>query len=847
MNAALFSGILNSLGQASLLIGAAWLFLLTQRKVSAECRSIACRIPMAAATAIVIVLTGQSLPTLAPLDARENTPIALPGGNGSLNENLLLTPTEEPDPATPIANSLIIITKPTSGPFYMPFGLAQSLIITWLTGAFFTFLTWLSSLAARRQMVQDSTLADGNLSWLAAAARQIDDWALVDELRLGAKPITPCVWGIFRTVLILPAYAAAWPTAMLKLVLIHECAHLRRRDPLWQMLRHLFVAMFWFHPLAWSLARYSQTADEQAADDRVLGTAADGPTYAELLVECARHFTLPPVLHQSTSAMAGITILTRRVEAVLDPGADRRPVHAAILLWYGAFFTLLVAASALAAPAISTQHDNEPTEPSSPTEEKPAPPPETPTSPEEPKPDIGPAPVKGPENPTSGRKKLAVHGIEEGKEINYILEADSITVKISGQAESPISSRTRLNLTEFESGEASGTVVLSGNSKNGGVYATARSIKLTQGPPRELIMTGWPKLTQGTQRIVGTKEDSSIVYSSGTGFVRPDACTVTEINPVSPPVPIPALESKEMPPDDRAFEWKKVPLKGRDYIPISLMARFYGFPHHSTDEGGNFELRSSTMAILGKNGSDAITINGIKFFLHWPVETASEEALISREDLSGVLDPVIRPNFIQPNDRVTTVVIDPGHGGSDFGAQSSLGKESTYTLDTAFRLQKRLEKFGIMVVLTRTEDDMTPLTERVNLAKTKPNSLLISLHFNGGSSNKRGMQTFYRDSEAGPIQSSSVALATAIHSYCLFKLRTVDLGIRSSKLTILTGQKQRPAILIECGFLSNPGEAAKIDSPDYRQSIAEAIASGVESYLKATSLKATNSFVPLRQ
>jgi N-acetylmuramoyl-L-alanine amidase len=109
------------------------------------------------------------------------------------------------------------------------------------------------------------------------------------------------------------------------------------------------------------------------------------------------------------------------------------------------------------------------------------------------------------------------------------------------------------------------------------------------------------------------------------------------------------------------------------------------------------------------------------------------------------------------------------------------------------------------------------------------------------------MQTFYRDSEAGPIQSSSVALATAIHSYCLFKLRTVDLGIRSSKLTILTGQKQRPAILIECGFLSNPGEAAKIDSPDYRQSIAEAIASGVESYLKATSLKATNSFVPLRQ
>ena len=148
--------------------------------------------------------------------------------------------------------------------------------------------------------------------------------------------------------LALPASAPTWPAEKLNLILAHECAHLQRRDPLWQIIARFFLASLWFHPLAWNLARLSRAADEQAADDTVLNSGTDAPAYAGLLVECARQFSLPPALQATASAMASPTTLTRRVEAVLNSATDRQPAGAAPMAACSLAISLLTAAACLA-------------------------------------------------------------------------------------------------------------------------------------------------------------------------------------------------------------------------------------------------------------------------------------------------------------------------------------------------------------------------------------------------------------------------------------------------------------------------------------------------------------------
>lgn len=122
----------------------------------------------------------------------------------------------------------------------------------------------------------------------------------------------------------LPAAARSWSGARLRLVLAHEGAHLRRRDPWWRCLAGVLLALLWFHPLAWSLARRARQADERAADDAVLAREGDAPGYAETLLECARLFAVPAPLRRAAFPIAGPGMFPERVRAVLDPRRDRR-------------------------------------------------------------------------------------------------------------------------------------------------------------------------------------------------------------------------------------------------------------------------------------------------------------------------------------------------------------------------------------------------------------------------------------------------------------------------------------------------------------------------------------------
>ena len=137
----------------------------------------------------------------------------------------------------------------------------------------------------------------------------------------GAMPIA---WGLFRPVILLPSEAMEWPAERLRVVLLHELAHIARYDILTLAVAELSVAMYWFHPLAWWAASRMRQERERACDDRVLAAGIAASGYAADLLEVARGRNAP----QAAPAMARASNLEMRLRAILDPSVRRRAVSA---------------------------------------------------------------------------------------------------------------------------------------------------------------------------------------------------------------------------------------------------------------------------------------------------------------------------------------------------------------------------------------------------------------------------------------------------------------------------------------------------------------------------------------
>jgi carboxyl-terminal processing protease len=133
----------------------------------------------------------------------------------------------------------------------------------------------------------------------------------------------PMTWGVWRPVILLPAAAEGWSCERLKMVLLHELAHIERRDCLTRLLAQLARAVYWFNPLAWLAERRICALQEQAADDRVLDCGCDGPSYAEHLLAVSAEYRSPAWV--GCLAMARAARLERRLLSILDPGQNRRP------------------------------------------------------------------------------------------------------------------------------------------------------------------------------------------------------------------------------------------------------------------------------------------------------------------------------------------------------------------------------------------------------------------------------------------------------------------------------------------------------------------------------------------
>jgi N-acetylmuramoyl-L-alanine amidase len=166
-------------------------------------------------------------------------------------------------------------------------------------------------------------------------------------------------------------------------------------------------------------------------------------------------------------------------------------------------------------------------------------------------------------------------------------------------------------------------------------------------------------------------------------------------------------------------------------------------------------------------------------------------------------------------------VIDAGHGGHDRGGiPGQRVAEKDMTLDVALRLSNVLSASGYRVVMTRSSDVFVPLGGRVAIANSYRNAVFVCIHFNAtGRSGASGIETYFYSRDSLP-------LASAIHHYVTGGAPSANRGVRRRGYYVLR-KTSIPAVLVECGFLTNPTEAAYAQSASYRQKLAEEIAAGV--------------------
>lgn len=190
-------------------------------------------------------------------------------------------------------------------------------------------------------------------------------------------------------------------------------------------------------------------------------------------------------------------------------------------------------------------------------------------------------------------------------------------------------------------------------------------------------------------------------------------------------------------------------------------------------------------------------------------------------------------------------MLDPGHGGVNSGTRSALGEEKDYTLDWALRTAELLRRHGWEVLLTRSNDRDLSLGDRVLLSNDSGADLFVSLHFNsaGGQERHEGIETYtltptglpssitreFTDDPSAEFPNNAfdphnLLLAVRVHQGLLAQTGALDRGVRHARFMGVLRNQQRPAILVEAGYLSNISEARRVHDPNYRQKLAIGLA-----------------------
>lgn len=341
--------------------------------------------------------------------------------------------------------------------------------------------------------------------------------------------------------------------------------------------------------------------------------------------------------------------------------------------------------------------------------------------------------------------------------------------------------------------------------------------------------------------------------------------------PTRPGAAAPAPASSPAPSMASSVPLKKIGVA--DYVNLNDAATRLGLKFSWVKRGRIVLLSGPGARAEIEADSREATINGLRVFLGDKAEDSGGQVYVSRIDFERCLTPLLRPGTgVTALPAPKTIVLDPGHGGSDPGKINEKFKinEKTFTLDVAQRVRKLLEAAGWRVVLTRDDDvaldsdKQADLAKRAAVANMQHADLFVSIHFNAVDNDTKtsGVEIYnfapahqhdagwwstmskndpHLEKTAQPVNRFdhwSVALGQAIHRRFVNDLKTFDRGKKLAHWGVLR-PLNCPGVLVECGFLTSDVEARKIATAVYRQQIAQALAAGIRDYAAIVS-PATN-------
>jgi N-acetylmuramoyl-L-alanine amidase len=231
----------------------------------------------------------------------------------------------------------------------------------------------------------------------------------------------------------------------------------------------------------------------------------------------------------------------------------------------------------------------------------------------------------------------------------------------------------------------------------------------------------------------------------------------------------------------------------------------------------------------------------IKMIFGWQVQESQQtnqqqiqlQVSLNRLNPNNALpnrDPILQVQNQNIGDRRRgLIVVDAGHGGRDPGAIGNGVQEKDITLSISIRLGQTLQSMGYAVYYTRTNDSEIDLEPRVADAERIDADVFVSVHANALAANNsgiNGIETYHsRNSTVGK------ELATYVHSQILSETGANDRSVRGSGFYVIA-RTSMPAILVETGFVTNALEAQNLSRPDYQQRMAEAIAKGIDRFMR---------------
>lgn len=290
-----------------------------------------------------------------------------------------------------------------------------------------------------------------------------------------------------------------------------------------------------------------------------------------------------------------------------------------------------------------------------------------------------------------------------------------------------------------------------------------------------------------------------------------------------------------------------------DRISLQSLSRAYGFQSWSV-QGSAATLVTRFDSLELEKDSRRAVFNGVAIWLNCPIEKSWGRWLMRRVDVDKTIRPLLNPAGALAPAGSGLVVLDAGHGGSDRGAAMLRqgAPEKQLTLELAQNVADILARYRVPVRLTRAGDRTLALDDRHHLAAVWQADVFVSLHFNAAaSSTPSGIETYIltpagfastADHSNGSSDrnvcpgnrhdAANLILGYTIHKSLLKYTQAEDRGVRRSRFVVLRNAPC-PAVLAECGFLSNRADQQKILSPSGRTEIARGVAEGILAYLNA--------------